>query len=170
MAGKYGKKLLQNCEVCGMKSRLLQEQESRRPPLSFEELGLRDPNLIAFLTPMVSPQPWRTPYHPVQTYPKALEIATSYIYCRHDEPTPFTHFRTILKEENLVRVFEIETNHYCMITHPRWLAKTMLSCDGRRTRLETSRHCSTCRELRLNSFMPRSVIRWLNDGCDKWRR
>jgi len=97
------------------------------PPLPFEVFGVQDPQLIEFLTPRVSPQPWRTFYQPVQTYPQALEIPTSYIYCRHDEPTPFTDLSARLKEEGLVKVFEIPTNQHCVFTHPRWLAETLLS-------------------------------------------
>ena len=95
------------------------------PPPPFEVFGMRDAKWIEFLKARISPQPWKTFYQPVRTYSRAAEIPTSYVYCRYEQ-TPFTDFYKTLKKEQLVKVFDIETNHYCMLTHPQRLTKILL--------------------------------------------
>jgi pimeloyl-ACP methyl ester carboxylesterase len=96
------------------------------PPPPFEFFGMRDSYWISHLAPRVSPHPWKTFFQPVQTYPAAREVRTSYVYCKHDEPTPLTATWEKLKAEQSIGLYEIETNHYCMLTHPKWLTTVLL--------------------------------------------
>lgn len=101
-------------------------REAIAPP-PFEFFGMRDSYWISYLAPRVSPHPWKTFFQRVQTYPAAREVPTSYVHCERCEPTPLTATWEKLKADQSIKLYEIETNHYCMLTHPKWLAAVLLA-------------------------------------------
>jgi pimeloyl-ACP methyl ester carboxylesterase len=89
------------------------------PPVSVEALGLTDPALVAFVTPRLTPQPWRTFYEPVHVQPLPAHITAAYVYCSGRGSTTFTRFYEKLKADPHVRTAVIETGHFCMLSEPR---------------------------------------------------
>jgi|SRR5580692_3804493 hypothetical protein len=111
-----------------MKSYFEEAKNNRQAiaPHPFEFFGMQDSYWISYLAPRVSPHPWKTFFQPVQTYPATREVPTSYVHCERYEPTPLTATWEKLKADQSIKLYEIETNHYCMLTHPKWLATVLL--------------------------------------------
>jgi pimeloyl-ACP methyl ester carboxylesterase len=86
-------------------------------PFPLDVFGLTDQALIAFVTPRLTPQPWRTLYEPVQAGPLPPHISVAYVYCSGYQAL-FTQFYERFKEDPLVRTAVIDTGHFCMLSEP----------------------------------------------------
>ncbi|NWB26748.1 alpha/beta fold hydrolase [Pseudomonas gingeri] len=89
------------------------------PPMPLERFGVHQPELIEFLTPRLTAQPWRTFFEPVRCGPLAEHIAVGYIRCSgYDAP----HFQETYARMQLrpgVSTAQIATGHMCMLSEPQ---------------------------------------------------
>jgi pimeloyl-ACP methyl ester carboxylesterase len=88
------------------------------PAIPLEAFGIADPAIVNFITPRLTPQPWRTFYEPVPGQP-SQDKAVSYVYCSGWGPTPFTQFYEKLRTDPRARTAVIETGHMCMFSEPQ---------------------------------------------------
>lgn len=88
------------------------------PPPPLSACGVTDSATVAFLEPRLVPQPWRTFYQPVKALKDRPKIPFSYVVCTGYGPSPFMARITAMEADPTIRVIEIKTSHFCMITAP----------------------------------------------------
>lgn len=96
---------------------LFKKEHKSIPPIRLETLGLTDSSLVDFVTPRLTPQPWRTFYEPVKVRSLRPDISIGYVYC--SGPTAlFTGVYERLRNDERIRTAVIESDHFCMLSEP----------------------------------------------------
>jgi pimeloyl-ACP methyl ester carboxylesterase len=94
------------------------------PPRSLEVLGVTDPDDLAWLTPRLTPHPWRTYAEPLRVGPAVADVPGAFIEC-----VDWLRVFTPYQERAAARGWPIEllaTGHEAMVTAPAALAEALL--------------------------------------------
>lgn len=87
------------------------------PAVPLVPLGVTDPEVVKFVEPRLTAQPWRTCYQPVKALKVRPAIPISNVVCTGWDKTPFftTRFGE-MKEGPGVRTTTLDASHLCMLT------------------------------------------------------
>lgn len=96
---------------------LFAKERKSIPPIRLETFGVTDPSLVDFVTPRLTPQPWRTFYEPVKMQPLTTDVSIGYVYCS-GPAARFTEVYEQLRDDARIRTAVIETGHLCMLSEP----------------------------------------------------
>jgi pimeloyl-ACP methyl ester carboxylesterase len=108
---------------------IYRDEDRPVPPLPLALLGITDPALVAFMTPKLVDQPWRTLFDPVKAIPRPSHVRMSYVRCTAN---PVQHFDQILERltrDPEVRKATIDTTHLCMLTEPEATVKIIFDLE-----------------------------------------
>jgi pimeloyl-ACP methyl ester carboxylesterase len=97
------------------------------PPLPLAFFGVTEQPLIDFITPRLTPQPWRTFCEPFKTITESREVPTSYIRCALHKYEPFDIALKRMKADSRVRTGTIQTGHTCALTDPGETINALIS-------------------------------------------
>ena len=85
-------------------------------PLTF--FGVTDPEVVKFVEPRLTAQPWRTCYQPVKALKTRPAIPISNIICTGWGEPPFTTRLAEMKEDPGASSTTLNASHLCMLTDP----------------------------------------------------
>ena len=97
------------------------------PPLPLAFFGVTEQPLIDFITPRLTPQPWRTFCEPFKRITGSREVPTSYIRCALHKYEPFDIALKRMKADSRVRTGTIQTGHTCALTDPNETINALIS-------------------------------------------
>jgi pimeloyl-ACP methyl ester carboxylesterase len=97
------------------------------PPLPLAFFGVTEQPLIDFITPRLTPQPWRTFCEPFKTVTGSREVPTSYIRCALHKYEPFDTALKRTKADSRVRTRTLQTGHTCALTDPNETIHALIS-------------------------------------------
>jgi pimeloyl-ACP methyl ester carboxylesterase len=97
------------------------------PPLPLAFLGVTQQPLIDFITPRLSPQPWRTFCEPFKTIGGSREVPTRYIRCALHRYEPFDRALERMRADPRVQTGTIQTGHTCALTDPNETVNALIS-------------------------------------------
>jgi hypothetical protein len=97
---------------------MLAEGDKWIPSSPLEVFGVTDPELVEFVTPRLTLQPWKTFYEPVRARPFNPDTRLAYVFCSGWQPTPFAYFYEKFKSDSRVKTVVMNTGHHCMLTEP----------------------------------------------------
>ena len=97
------------------------------PPLPLAFFGVTEQPLIDFITPRLTPQPWRTFCEPFKRINRSREDPTSYIRCALHKYEPFDIALERMKADSRVRTGTIQTGHTCALTDPNEAIHALIS-------------------------------------------
>jgi pimeloyl-ACP methyl ester carboxylesterase len=97
------------------------------PPLPLAFLGVTEQPLIDFITPRLSPQPWRTFCEPFKRISEGREVPTRYIRCALHRYDPFDIALERMKADPRVQTGTIQTGHTCALTDPNETINALIS-------------------------------------------
>lgn len=89
------------------------------PPMPLERFGVHQPLLVDFITPRLTPQPWRTFFEPVSCHPLPGHIAVGYIHCTGNNAPHFQEALARMQRRPGIRTAQIDTGHICMLSEPK---------------------------------------------------
>jgi pimeloyl-ACP methyl ester carboxylesterase len=93
------------------------------PAIPLTAFGVTDPEIVKFVEPRLTAQPWRTCYQPVEALKVRRAIPISHIVCTGWDKTPFLTSRFGEIEDGPgVRTATLNASHLCMLTD---VAKTV---------------------------------------------
>ena len=92
-----------------------------------EVFGITDPALVAYITPRLAPQPWRTFFEPLRAAPPPAHIPTSYVYCEGYLGSGFGQFYNRFKNDPHVRTAVLGSGHHCMLLDPLATVEMLVS-------------------------------------------
>ncbi len=97
------------------------------PAFAPEVFGITDPALLAYITPRLAPQPWRTFFEPVDAPPLPAHIPMSYVLCEGYVGSGFGQFYHRFKNHPDVRTAVLGTGHHCMLLDPLATVEMLVS-------------------------------------------
>ncbi|GIG86994.1 alpha/beta hydrolase family protein [Plantactinospora endophytica] len=98
------------------------------PPRSLQVLGVTEPDDLAWLTPRLTPHPWRSYTEPLRIGTAVDEVPGAFVECV-DWMRVFTPYAERARERGWP-VVELPTGHEAMVTAPRALAEALLRLAG----------------------------------------
>jgi pimeloyl-ACP methyl ester carboxylesterase len=97
------------------------------PPLPLAFLGVTEQPLIDFVTPRLTPQPWRTFCEPFKSINGSREVPTRYIRCALHGYEPFDRALERMKADPRIQTGTIQTGHTCALTDPSETINALIS-------------------------------------------
>jgi pimeloyl-ACP methyl ester carboxylesterase len=86
------------------------------PAMPLTLFGVTDPEVVKFVEPRLTAQPWRTCYQPVKALKVRPAIPISHIVCTGWGETPFTARLAEMKEDAGAWTTTLNASHLCMLT------------------------------------------------------
>jgi pimeloyl-ACP methyl ester carboxylesterase len=96
------------------------------PPLPLERFGVTEQTVIDFVTPRMTPQPWRTFFQPLPVTEASTRMSKTYIRCQKAKLPHFENTFTRILQQKDFRGEVIDADHFCPLSAPQLVAQVLL--------------------------------------------